>query len=77
MRQVAKAIWNELLPLSPVFATSEVAELTGSAPSNVSRDLGRLEEEGMITRIRRGIWAIVHHPDFSPYAVVPHLFDGE
>lgn len=77
MRQVAKAIWNEVMPLSPVFATSVIAELTGSAPSNVSRDLGRLEEEGMITRIRRGIWAIVHHPDFSAYAVVPHLFRGE
>jgi len=77
MRQAAKVIWNEVLPSSPVFATSEVAELTGSAPSNVSRDLGKLAEEGMITRIRRGVWAVVHHPDFSAYAVVPHLFKGE
>lgn len=77
MRQAAKVIWNELLPSSPVFATSAVAELTGSTASNVSRDLGKLEEEGMITRIRRGVWAVVHHPDFSAYSVVPHLFEGE
>ena len=77
MRQAAKLIWNEVLPSSPVFATSVVAELTGSAASNVSRDLGKLESEGMITRIRRGVWAIQHHPDFSVYAVVPHLFTGE
>lgn len=77
MRQVAKIIWNEVLPSSPVFATSAVAELTGSTVSNVSRDLGKLEEEGMITRIRRGVWAVVQHPDFSAYSVVPHLFEGE
>jgi predicted transcriptional regulator of viral defense system len=77
MKQAAKVIWNEILPMSPMFTTSVVTELTGSAPSNVSRDLGSLEEEGMITRIRRGVWAVVHHPDFSAYAVVPYLFSGE
>lgn len=77
MKQAAKVIWNQLLPSSPVFSTSVVAALTGSAASNVSRDLGKLEDEGMITRIKRGVWAVVHHPDFSAYAVVPHLFKGE
>lgn len=77
MKQAAKVIWNEIMPMSPVFATSVITELTGSAASNVSRDLSQLEEEGMITRIRRGVWAVVHHPDFSAYAVVPHLFSGE
>jgi predicted transcriptional regulator of viral defense system len=77
MRRVAKVIWNEILPSSPVFSTSTVTEFTGSAPSNVSRDLGRLEAEGMITHIRRGLWAVPHHPDFSPYAAVPHLFEED
>lgn len=75
MRQVAKVIWSKLMPHSPLFTTSEVAEAAGMALSNTSRDLARLEKEGMITRIKRGLWAIATHPDFSPYAVVPNLFE--
>ncbi len=74
MNQVAKVIWNELLPFSPVFNTAEVARRAGIKLSNASRDLARLASQGMVTRIRRGLWAVSAHPDFSPYAVVPHLF---
>lgn len=74
MNKVSKVIWNTLLPRSPVFSTAEVAELAGITLSNASRDLARLEREGMVTRINRGLWAVPTHPDFSPYAVVPHLF---
>lgn len=77
MRQVAKAIWSEMLPYSPVFTTSEVAEAAGITSSNASRDLGKLEKEGMIMRIKRGLWGIPGHPDFSPYAVVPRIFKGD
>lgn len=74
MNKVASVIWNELLPYSAVFSTAEVAERTGITLSNASRDLASLEAEGMVTRIRRGLWAVSSHPDFSPYAVVPYLF---
>ena len=74
MNKVARVIWNELLPSSPVFSTAEVAERAGIALSNAARDLAELARNGMVTRIRRGLWAVAHHPDFSPYAVVPHLF---
>lgn len=74
MNRVAKVIWNELLPYSPVFSTADVAERGGITLSNASRDLAKLESEGLVTRIRRGLWAVPGHPDFSPYAVVPHLF---
>lgn len=77
MKQVAKVIWSELMPYSPVFTTSEVAEIAGMSPSNASRDLAKLEAERMIARVRRGLWAITTHPAFSPYAVVPHLFEGD
>lgn len=77
MKQVMKVIWRELVPVSPVFTTSEVAEIAGMAPSNASRDLAQLEAEGLIARVRRGLWAVITHPDFSPYAVVPRLFEGE
>lgn len=75
MTQVSEIIWNELLPRSPVFTTSRVAELAGMDVRNVSRDLGKLADSGQITRVRRGLWAASGHPDFSPYAVVPYLFE--
>jgi DNA-binding transcriptional ArsR family regulator len=78
MTRVGKAIWTDMLLTSPVFTTRKVAEAAGVRPSNASRDLARLEEQGMLIRVRRGLWAIPNHPDFSPYAVVPHLFsDGD
>ncbi|MDP2955235.1 MAG: type IV toxin-antitoxin system AbiEi family antitoxin [Longimicrobiales bacterium] len=78
MTRTARLIWNELMPRRAVFATADVVALSDMAPSNVSRDLARLAADGMISRIRRGLWAIAGHPDFSPYAVVPHLFaEGE
>ena len=77
MTRVARAIWTELMPRSPLFTTADVTNVTGMPKSNVSRDLARLAEQGMISRIRRGLWAITNHPDFSPYAVVPHLFGKE
>lgn len=77
MTSVGKAIWTEMLLTSPVFTTGQVAEAAGVRPSNASRDLARLEEKGMVTKVRRGLWAIPNHPDFSPYAVVPHLFSGD
>lgn len=77
MTSVGKAIWTEMLLTAPVFTTGSVAEAAGVRPSNASRDLARLEEDGMVMRVRRGLWAIPNHPDFSPYAVVPRLFSGE
>lgn len=74
MNKVASVIWSELLPLSPVFGTADVAKRAGIVLSNASRDLAKLETDGMVTRVRRGLWAVPGHPDFSPYAVVPHLF---
>lgn len=76
MNKVARVIWNELLPQSPVFTSGSVAERAGATVANASGDLKDLERHGMVTRIRRGLWAVSNHPDFSPYAVVPHLFVG-
>jgi len=74
MKRVARIIWGELLPLSPVFTTAEVAERARVTLSNASRDLAELEKGGMLIRVRRGLWAVPGHPDFSPYTVVPQLF---
>ena len=77
MNRVGKAIWTDMLLTSPVFTTAEVAEAAGVQGQNASRDLARLEREGIVVRVRRGLWAIPNHPDFSSYAVVPRLFSGE
>ncbi|MGH7571949.1 MAG: type IV toxin-antitoxin system AbiEi family antitoxin domain-containing protein [Gemmatimonadota bacterium] len=78
MRYVSELLWKSVLPLSPVFTTAELAEAAEIRLSNASRDLAKLASRGMITRVKRGLWADTRHADFSPYAVVPHLFrEGE
>ena len=74
MNKVAKVIWNQLVPISPVFSTADVMRRARMTLANVSRDLRNLQAHGVVTRLRRGLWAVPTHPDFSPYAVVPHLF---
>lgn len=75
MNRVTKVIWNHLVPISPVFTTADVMTRTGQRPANASRDLRSLQAHGVVTRVRRGLWAVPNHPDFSPYAVVPRLFE--
>lgn len=77
MTNVSQIIWNDILPRAPVFTTAEVAELGDMDRSYVSRSLSKLADDGQVTRIRRGLWAVSGHPDFSPYAVVPYLFEEE
>jgi hypothetical protein len=74
VNKVARVIWSELIPQSPVFSTTDVTGRTGMRLANASRDLRSLHAHGVVTRIRRGLWAVTNHPDFSPYAIVPHLF---
>ncbi len=77
MSKVSRIIWNDVLPRSPVFTTAEVAELGEIDVSYVSRSLSKLADDGRVTRVRRGLWAVSGHPDFSPYVIVPHLFEDE
>lgn len=77
MRDVDQALWKELFPISPVFTARQVRERTDVHPKSVYRRLKRLADDGVLVRVRRGLWAMPEHPDFSPYAVVPHLFTEE
>lgn len=77
MTRVSEIVWNEVLPRAPVFTTAEIAELAQMDVRNVSRDLSRLASDGLVKRVRRGLWAVSGHPDFSPYVVVPYLFEEE
>ena len=74
MSRFEKTLWRDLLPQSPVFTTSEAALAAAVTPSMASRSLARLAGEGVIIRIRRGLWAAHRQPDFSPLHVVPSLF---
>ena len=74
MKQVARTIWSDMLPRSPVFTTADVASAAGTTLANASRDLTAMTRERLVTHVRRGLWAVTSHPDFSPYAVVPYLF---
>ncbi|MGH7556486.1 MAG: type IV toxin-antitoxin system AbiEi family antitoxin domain-containing protein [Gemmatimonadota bacterium] len=71
---MSELLWKSVLPLSPIFTTAELADTGEIRLSNASRDLAKLASRGMITRVKRGLWADSRHPDFSPYAVVPYLF---
>jgi predicted transcriptional regulator of viral defense system len=77
VKRAAHILWNELLPLSPIFTTVAVAQRAGITLANASRDLAEMEKGGTVVRVRRGLWAVQQHPDFSPYAVVPALFEGQ
>jgi predicted transcriptional regulator of viral defense system len=74
MSQFERILWRDLLPRSPVFTTAEAASVAEVTRSTVSRSLSLLAKVGVITRVRRGLWAAHRQPDFSPLHVVPHLF---
>jgi predicted transcriptional regulator of viral defense system len=73
MNKVAGAILREQLPRSPIFTTADAARAAGVAVQDASRSLSRMAEDGLVTAVRQGLWALTGHPDFSPYAVVPRL----
>lgn len=73
MTRLNEVLLTKVLLLRPVFTTREVVELSGSSLTVVSRHLGSLARRGVITRVRRGVWAQPRHPEFSPYAAVSFI----
>lgn len=73
MNKTATAVLKDVIPTSPVFTTRAAAEAAAVPADVATRDLARLTARGVVTRIASGVWADTRHPDFSPYAVVPHL----
>jgi len=57
----------------PIFTTSEIARLAGTAPSVTTRVLGRMAREGELRWVVRGLWCQPQDPRFSAYALVPYL----
>jgi len=61
----------------PVFSTREFAMLTGSSVDGAAHRLGRLQKDGFVKRVVRGIWCQPDHPFFSALNVVPYLLGAE
>ncbi len=57
------------------FRTAEVAQMLGVSQPNASRALATLQRDGLITRVKKGLWANTRHPQFTPYRLVPLLTD--
>ena len=56
-----------------VFTTRQIAALSGSSLSATSQALGRLEMQGVVKKVSRGVWCIPDDPRFSIYSLVPLL----
>ncbi len=54
--------------------TGELSALSGRSISATVQALNHLAEEGLVVKIRRGIWAEAGNEKLSPYGVVPFLF---
>jgi predicted transcriptional regulator of viral defense system len=73
MNAVGEAIFGELMHRQPVFTTADVIKIVGGSPVWVTQSLSALARKGLIAKVRRGLWALPGHTDFSPYAIVPQL----
>jgi predicted transcriptional regulator of viral defense system len=66
--------------LSPdfiIFTTRDFALVGGQSTPSASRTLKRLQAEGAITRVTKGVWANTQHPFFTPLGCVPLLLGPE
>jgi len=77
MNRIDEVVFKTLVPRSPVFTTKAVVTLAKTRSDVATRSLNNLASRGLLKRVMRGMWADTRHPDFSPYAVVPHLLEGE
>jgi len=68
----ATEAYKTLLQLHrPVISTAEAAARLGISQVYASKLLARLAADGLITRLRRGVWAVTTQVD--PYALPPYL----
>jgi len=57
----------------PVFTTREIALLAGGSLSAVSHSLKRMERQGIVRRVVRGVWCDPSDARFTPFLLVPLL----
>ena len=57
-----------------VFTTHELIAISGKSASNVVQSLGRLEKQGLISKIYRGVWGEARARELSIFEIIPYLF---
>jgi len=58
----------------PIFTTFELARLSERSASATTQALRHLEKQGVVEKIRRGIWALAGSERLSAASVIPFLF---
>ena len=60
----------------PVFTTAEVQAIRGGSLSSIVQSLSALARQGVVARIRRGLWALkmgTAAENSFPYALLPYI----
>lgn len=57
----------------PVFSTAELTAASGKSASAAVQALSRLEKDGFIIKVCRGIWADSTNGRLSAYSIIPFL----
>ena len=73
MTPLTSSILAQLERNDVVFTTRRAAQFGDTSVQSAARVLQDMAGNGLVTRVTRGVWAVTHHPDFSPYAVLPFL----
>jgi len=61
---------------SAVFTTRQIAALRSGSLSATSQGLARMEQQGLVKKVTRGVWCVPDDPRFTIYALVPLLAGG-
>lgn len=57
-----------------VFTTHELTAVSGKSASTVVQSLSRLERQGILSKIYRGIWSEAGSRKLSIFEIIPYLF---
>jgi len=56
-----------------IFTTKEIAAIRGASVSTTTQSLARLEKQGILRKILKGLWGVPSDKRFSPLLVIPYL----
>lgn len=66
-------LWHIGQLRKPFFTTHELCVRSGKSQSNIVQTLRFLEREGVVVKVRRGIWAKADTGSVSLYTLIPYL----
>lgn len=71
--ELSTAAIRDIVLREPIFTSRDVAVATGASAVAISKLMRRLTQNGVVTRIMRGLWANPAHTLFTPYLVIGRL----